>query len=108
MAHGANAAKIDPQAAAALDAASRWFRIFLSNLIVTLEPQVVVLGGYLAFFTDQLTPRVKSTLAILGTEVVAGAGEIRPSARWLRQLRITRTSRASQCRPLWSGVDRAR
>ena len=70
----------DPQAAAALDAAARWFRIALSNLIVTLEPQVVVLGGYLAFFTDQLTPRVESTLAILGTELVTGARAVRPSA----------------------------
>lgn len=69
----------EPRAVAALADAARWFRLALSNLIVTLEPQIVVLGGYLASFTDQLSPRVESTLAILGTDRVSGAGAIRPS-----------------------------
>ena len=70
----------DAQTVAAVADAAHWFRIALSNLIVTLEPQIVVLGGYLASFTDQLTPRVESTLAILGTELVTGAVAVRPSA----------------------------
>ena len=69
----------DARAVEALADAARWFRIALSNLIVTLEPQIVVLGGYLASFAAQLTPRVESTLAILGTDRVTGAGAVRPS-----------------------------
>ncbi|PXA71996.1 ROK family protein [Cryobacterium arcticum] len=73
------AAAGESAAMAALADAAQWFRIALSNLIVTLEPQFVVLGGYLAAFADQLTPRVESTLAILGTDRVAGALAIRAS-----------------------------
>ncbi|WEO77261.1 ROK family transcriptional regulator [Cryobacterium sp. SO2] len=69
----------EPEATAALADAARWFRIALSNLIVTLEPQVMVLGGYLAAFTGQLTPRVASTLAILGTDSLDGAHAVRAS-----------------------------
>lgn len=70
----------DTAAVAAMADAASWIRIMLSNLIVTLEPQFVVLGGYFAEFTREFTPRVDSTIAILGTDTVEGKDAIRRSA----------------------------
>jgi predicted NBD/HSP70 family sugar kinase len=56
----------DHQAVNAVDEAMEWIRIVIDNAIHMYEPQIVVLGGYLAAFPDRITQLADLTLERLG------------------------------------------
>ncbi|WP_232050701.1 ROK family protein [Actinoplanes sp. OR16] len=56
----------DPAARAAAEEAVFWFRILIDNANLMYEPQMVVLGGYLAAFAAELADLPETTLSTLG------------------------------------------
>ena len=61
----------DEPAAVAVDGALAWIRLALVNCIVVLQPQFVVVGGYLAEFVDELSPLPLSQLSGKGSPLDA-------------------------------------
>ncbi|MEV6345177.1 ROK family protein [Actinoplanes sp. NPDC051851] len=68
-------------ASAAVTEAMRWFRMLLDNTIFLYEPELIVLGGYLASFVDELSRLPQPTLEWLGCGNLRGPLAIQPARR---------------------------
>ncbi len=69
----------DQAARTAADRALRWFRVLLDNINLMYEPEAVVLGGFLAAFTDELADLPEASLATLGHGPRQGRDAIVPA-----------------------------